>query len=208
MPEKENAELKRVITYFQLRHGFLNAFSVRTFTGFNTFKVDPNATTEQHAGDEHGSETHIKQEHQASALTKGKGTSNGKGKKQNRQAQLQAQLQRTPSPDAAQQQPGAGEDEDGYVSSASDVLPPSLMANYDESTGLLMGKPRTKVMYLLMKAKHRYATEQHDILSGQLRNARAQLEHEKFEKESALNEVLYRMLGCAIISLLALLTIC
>lgn len=88
------------------------------------------------------------------------------------------------------------------------MLPPSLLVHYDESTGLVMGKPRTKAMYLLMKAKHRYAAEQHDILSGELRNARAQLEHEKLEKESALNEVLQRMLGCAIISFLALLTIC
>lgn len=59
-----------------------------------------------------------------------------------------------------------------------------------------MGKPKSKVMYLLMKAKYRYAMEQHENLSDQLKDVRAELDRLKTEKESALDELLRQMLGC------------
>lgn len=91
---------------------------------------------------------------------------------------------------------GGMEEEEGYMSSASDGLPASLMARFDSSTGLVMGKSKVKVMYLVMKAKHRFAAEQNDSLSEELRELRVELEREKVEKESALDELLQRTLGC------------
>jgi len=49
------------------------------------------------------------------------------------------------------------------------------------------------VMYLLMKAKHRYALEQHESLLEELRVARAEMKKEKEEKERALDEFLRGM---------------
>jgi hypothetical protein len=128
----------------------------------------------------------------ASSSAKVKGMSTGKGKKQTRQPQLQAHT----SPSSGIQQQGGGcEDEDSYMSSASDELPASLMGHRDSSTGLVMGKSKSKVMYLLMKAKLRYVMEQNDSLSEELRDLKVELESEKAEKESALDELLHRKTG-------------
>jgi hypothetical protein len=115
--------------------------------------------------------------------------------------QLQTHAAHTPSP-STQQQAGGIEDEDGYVSSASDGLPDSLMAHYDRSTGLVMGESKSRVMYLLMKAKHRYVMEQNDSLSEELRGLKIELEREKMEKDGALDELLHRTLGCVVLSVL------
>jgi hypothetical protein len=131
---------------------------------------------------------------QVASSAKGKGVSTGKGKKQTRQVQLQAH---TPT-SGPQQQGGEIEDEDGYMSSASDGLPASLMVHYDRSTGLVMGESKSKVMYLLMKAKHRYVMEQNDSLSDELRELKVELEREKVEKDGALDELLHRTLGCVL----------
>jgi len=158
--------------------------------GFNIFKVDPAKVTEQLMPDDQVTETSVAQ--LASSSSKGKGSSTGKGKKQIRQVQMQAQAVDTPTSGG---QGGGMEEEEGYMSSASDGLPASLMARLDSSTGLVMGKSKTKVMYLVMKAKHRYVTEQNDSLSDELRDLRVELEREKAEKESALDELLHRTLG-------------
>ena len=86
----------------------------------------------------------------------------------------------------------AGEEEEGYVSSSSDVLPPDLQALMDETTGLIMGKTPTKVMYLILKAKHRYAMEQNAALADEFKRVRRQLEKEKEEKEVTLDLVFNR----------------
>lgn len=51
-------------------------------------------------------------------------------------------------------------------------------------------------MYLCMKAKQRFALEEHSKLSEQLREAKNDLRKEKEEKEGALDLLLRRMLGC------------
>ena len=86
----------------------------------------------------------------------------------------------------------AGEEEEGYASSSSDVLPPDLQALMDETTGLIMGKTPTKVMYLILKAKHRYAMEQNAALADEFKRVRRQLEKEKEEKEVTLDLVFNR----------------
>jgi hypothetical protein len=109
--------------------------------------------------------------------------------------QLQQQAQHTPSPDV-QPPPGGDEEDEGYISPTSDLLPDYLRLHFDDSTGLMMGKTKSKVMYLLMKAKYRYAMEQRETLSEQLKDARAELDKEKLDKESALDELFRQMLGC------------
>lgn len=111
--------------------------------------------------------------------------------------QSQSQAAHTLTP-GTQQQGGGLEDEDGYISSASDGLPASLMGHYDRSTGLVMGESKSKVMYLLMKAKHRYVMEQNDSLSEELRDLKIELEREKVEKDGALDELLHRTIGCVV----------
>lgn len=111
--------------------------------------------------------------------------------------QLQEQAVHTPT-SGIQQESGGIEDEDGYMSSASEGLPASLMAHYDSSTGLVMGKSRSKAMYLIMKAKHGYLMEQNDTLSEELRELKLELERERVEKDGALGELLHRTLGCVV----------
>lgn len=145
--------------------------------GFNAFKVEPH-TPSEHVDNDSNHE-------------RNKTGANGWQRRQARTSQLQPQ--RTPSLD------GQGdEEEDGYTSSASDILPVHLQEKLDESTGLIMGHTPTKVMYLLMKAKHRYALQQHELLLEQLRVTKLEMRKEKGEKESALDDLLQRMLGCAI----------
>ncbi|KIM44562.1 hypothetical protein M413DRAFT_442530 [Hebeloma cylindrosporum] len=95
---------------------------------------------------------------------------NGKQRRQTRTSQLQPQP--TPSPDGQ-----VDEEEDGYTSSASDILPVHLQEKLDESTGLIMGHTPTK------------------ILLEQLRATKLEMRKDKEEKERALDELLQRMLG-------------
>lgn len=87
------------------------------------------------------------------------------------------------------------DDDEGYTSSSSDVLPAHLMSHYEPSTNLVLGRLPAMVMYLLMKAKHRYALEQHEQLLEELRVVRAELKREKEEKEGALDRVLRGVFG-------------
>ncbi|KAF9524245.1 hypothetical protein CPB83DRAFT_861685 [Crepidotus variabilis] len=158
--------------------------------GFTTFKVDP--ATGESIPDEPVTEISGKPEPALTATpTKGRGATNGRSRRSNKQAN------RAPSPDVQPSEAGkpAGEEDDGYMSSASDALPPSLMQHYDENTGLVMGKSTAKAMYLLTKAKLRYMIEQHNLLTEELKAARMELEREKVEKETALDDLLHRMLG-------------
>ncbi|KDR72931.1 hypothetical protein GALMADRAFT_158573 [Galerina marginata CBS 339.88] len=165
-------------------------------SAFTTFKVEPHTPSE--AG--------VVEEANHDYFNRGKTgpSTNGRQRRLPRASQLQLQPQHTPSPDdVAQGQaqagvPGGDEedpDADGYLSSASDVLPPKLQAQLDETTGLVLGRTPAKVMYLFMKAKERYAVQQHEELKEQLRVAKSEMMKEKEAKEGVLDELLGRMLG-------------
>jgi hypothetical protein len=99
-----------------------------------------------------------------------------------------------------QHRPGSADqhrhDEDeGYTSSTSDTLPAHLLPHYVPATNLVLGRTPSMVMYLLMKAKHRYALEQHESLLEELRVARAELKKEKEDKEGTLDDFLRSMFG-------------
>lgn len=147
---------------------------------FNIFKVEPHTSSE-----------HVDGAGNDGSHDKNKTGSNGRQRRQARTSQLQPQ--HTPSPDVQ-----GDEEEDGYTSSASDILPVHLQEKLDESTGLIMGYTPTKVMYLLMKAKHQYALQQHELLLEQLKATKLEMRKEKGEKEGALDDLLQRMLGCAL----------
>ena len=157
----------------------MTSSSLPNTTCSDTFKVDPHTSSEHvdGAGNDGNHE-------------KNKAGTNGRQRRHARTSQLQPQ--HTPSPDAQ-----GDEEEDGYTSSASDILPVHLQEKLDESTGLIMGYTPTKVMYLLMKAKHQYALQQHELLLEQLRATKLEMRREKGEKEGALDDLLQRMLGCA-----------
>ncbi|KAF9039608.1 hypothetical protein BDZ89DRAFT_981793 [Hymenopellis radicata] len=101
----------------------------------------------------------------------------------------------TRSPSPLRRQPH--EDDEGYNSSSStpDVIPQHLLHMYDPVSGKIQGRSQHQVMYLLMKAKYRYAQEQHDLLLEELRIAKAQLQREKEAKEIAVDRVLLGLYG-------------
>ncbi|KAJ7108839.1 hypothetical protein C8R43DRAFT_905262 [Mycena crocata] len=90
--------------------------------------------------------------------------------------------------------PRLPENEDDVMPSI-DSLPAHLRARYIAGDKQVMGRSPAMVMYLLMKAKHRYAETQHEQLQEELRVVRAQLEKEKEEKELALDSVLRGYFG-------------
>lgn len=139
-------------------------------TGFVAFKVDPHTPSEavDDAGDYFAPSA--------------KGRANGRSRRSGRGSLLQA-----PSPEE--------EEEEGYESTASDVLPPSLQPQFDETTGLVLGRTPAKVMYLLMKAKHRYVLDQQEQLQEQLQIMKNEAKKEGEIKEHVLDDLLQRMLG-------------
>ncbi|KAG6878595.1 hypothetical protein C0993_003050 [Termitomyces sp. T159_Od127] len=86
------------------------------------------------------------------------------------------------------------DDDDGYHS-GSDVLPEYLQNQYDPETKTIQGRSPAMVMYLLMKAKHRYALEQHETLLEELRLAKAELQEQRDHKDAALDQLLGAMFG-------------
>lgn len=71
------------------------------------------------------------------------------------------------------------------------------MERFEPSTNKILGRSPEMVMYLLMKAKHKYALQQHEFLLEELRGAKAELKKEKEEKETAVDHVLRGMFGYA-----------
>ncbi|EGN97436.1 hypothetical protein SERLA73DRAFT_184144 [Serpula lacrymans var. lacrymans S7.3] len=71
-----------------------------------------------------------------------------------------------------------------------DGLPPHLARATDPATGLIYGRSPDMIRYLVMKAKHRYALEQHAYLIEELRVWRAELKREKEAKEALFDDVL------------------
>ncbi|KAJ7581391.1 hypothetical protein C8J56DRAFT_1057379 [Mycena floridula] len=98
---------------------------------------------------------------------------------------------RSPSPPPR----AAGEDDEGYTSSSSESLPKHLAEHYEPTTNRILGRSPEMVMYLLMKAKHRYALEQHEYLLEELRVARAELKKQKEEKDITVDHVLRSLFG-------------
>ncbi|TFK63958.1 hypothetical protein BDN72DRAFT_963574 [Pluteus cervinus] len=87
------------------------------------------------------------------------------------------------------------DDDEGYTSSSSDNLPAHLKTHYDSSTNLVLGRSPSMVMYILMKAKHKYALEQHEQLLEELRVMRAELRREREKKETLLDSMLQKTFG-------------
>lgn len=92
-------------------------------------------------------------------------------------------------------EPHRHDEDEGYTSSTSDTLPAHLHQHYVPATNLVLGRTPSMVMYLLMKAKHKYALEQHESLLEELRVARAELKKEKDEKDATLDDFLRGMFG-------------
>ncbi|KAG6880173.1 hypothetical protein C0992_004625 [Termitomyces sp. T32_za158] len=86
------------------------------------------------------------------------------------------------------------DDDDGY-NSGSDVLPEYLQNQYDRETNTIQGRSPAMVMYLLMKAKHRYALEQHESLLEELGLAKAELQEQRDRKDATLDQLLGTMFG-------------
>ncbi|KAI0739642.1 hypothetical protein C8Q80DRAFT_1199898 [Daedaleopsis nitida] len=76
-----------------------------------------------------------------------------------------------------------------------DELPPHLLRQADQATGLIMGRSHTQVRYMLMKAKHRWVLEQHEALVEELRVLRHEEKCWKERKDALLDELLRRQFG-------------
>lgn len=154
-------------------------------SGINVLKVEPHTPVDSDV-ESNWSEIYAnigtKGVEAATAATAPASTSNGRQRRHTRGSQKHAAE--------------GGEDEEGYTSSSSDILPPSLQSHFDETTGLVLGRTPAKAMYLLMKAKQRFALEQNQELLEQLRVAKLEMKREKEEKETTLDSLLRRMLGC------------
>jgi len=76
-----------------------------------------------------------------------------------------------------------------------DPLPGYLIEAMDPQTGKIYGRSPAMVRYLIMKAKHRFALEQHENLLEELRVVRNEERRMRQEKEDALDDVLRSCLG-------------
>ncbi|KAK1222279.1 hypothetical protein PQX77_014912 [Marasmius sp. AFHP31] len=91
-------------------------------------------------------------------------------------------------------------DEDGVLHQPSadddaESIPPALMALYDPATKTILGRSKEMVMYILMKAKLRYAAEQQGYLLEELRASRADLRREQEDKERLVDRLLSQSFG-------------
>lgn len=75
-------------------------------------------------------------------------------------------------------------------------LPQYLQQQADPSTGKILGRSPEMCRYLVIKAKHRFALEQHTDLLEELRIVRNEERRIKEEKEGVLDLVLRSCLGC------------
>lgn len=82
------------------------------------------------------------------------------------------------------------EDED-----LEETLPEYLKNERDPETGKIHGRSPAMVQYLIMKAKHNYALEQHVHLLEELRVARGEERRAREQKEEVLDEVFRTLLG-------------
>ncbi|KAF9560434.1 hypothetical protein CPC08DRAFT_636598 [Agrocybe pediades] len=172
--------------------GSMAAASISANTsGFNKFRLEPKISLALVSGDRLNESGHEYLKAGGSSIA------NGRAKRAPKPSPLHGQ--HTPSlvdPDDDDAQ--ALEEDDGDESEM-DELPPSLMAHYDESTGLVMGRTPAKAMYLVMKAKSVHATKEREKLLEQLKVMQQEAERETKEKDNALDALLQRLLGCVFI---------
>jgi len=79
--------------------------------------------------------------------------------------------------------------------SSADTLPEYLAQKLDPKTGLVKGRTPAMVMYLLTKAKYRYALEKHNALMEELKETKQELKRSRDDKERVLNDVLRTCFG-------------
>jgi len=161
---------------------------------FNTFKVEPNPSFD--ISDD---------AHRMSSLTSSISIMDTRDRdsRPNTRAQMNGHRRRSSSSPNSPVPPGNPDEDEGYTSSSSsDALPPHLLPHYVEADNLVLGRSPSMVMYLLMKAKHRYALQQHEQLLEELRIVRAELKKEKDEKELALDRLLKGIFGADAMSLI------
>ena len=94
---------------------------------------------------------------------------------------------------SGQPRPGSPElegDDDG-----EDEIPQYLLMQAEPQTGLIMGRTPTMVKYLIMKAKHQYAVEQHEALVEELRVLRKEERLWKERKDALMDELLHVYFG-------------
>ncbi|KAH8105251.1 hypothetical protein BXZ70DRAFT_920065 [Cristinia sonorae] len=75
-------------------------------------------------------------------------------------------------------------------SDGEDDIPPHLAALQDPETGLIMGRTPSMVKYILWKAKHEYALQEHASLIEELRALRYEEKCWRERKDALLDEVL------------------
>ncbi|KAG1742435.1 hypothetical protein EDB19DRAFT_614332 [Suillus lakei] len=89
----------------------------------------------------------------------------------------------------------AREEDDDEDDGEDDGLPPHLQRLMDPRTGLIMGRTPALVMYIIQKAKMRYALDIHTALIEELRITRAQAKEEKVKKEAMLDDLIKTVFG-------------
>ncbi|KAF4596600.1 hypothetical protein EYR38_007987 [Pleurotus pulmonarius] len=78
--------------------------------------------------------------------------------------------------------------------SAFDLLPKHLKEQFDDTTGTIMGRTPYQVLYLLTKAKYKYARDQQEELVAELAKAEMEMSRMTEDKERLVDDVL-RALG-------------
>ncbi|KAJ3898451.1 hypothetical protein F5879DRAFT_980486 [Lentinula edodes] len=93
--------------------------------------------------------------------------------------------------EAAHRRPPVDEEEE----SALDVLPAHLKSQFDSSSRRVMGRSPEMVMYILTKAKHKYALQRQEALLAELTLASAELNRVRGEKDAMMDRVLHATFG-------------
>ena len=78
----------------------------------------------------------------------------------------------------------------------SEGIPLHLWELRDPQTGLIMGRSPAMVRYLIIKAKHKHALQEHECLIEELRAVRAEQNYWYEKKEGLLDEFLKANFGC------------
>ncbi|KIY44720.1 hypothetical protein FISHEDRAFT_77341 [Fistulina hepatica ATCC 64428] len=94
-----------------------------------------------------------------------------------------------------QDTPGEGDKHSDDESSELDRLPESLVPHYDPATDHVHGRSRAMAMYLVMKAKYRYAQQQNEILAQDLKRVRDELDREIEVKDEVFDKLLTTVFG-------------
>ncbi|KAF7301985.1 C2H2-type domain-containing protein [Mycena indigotica] len=109
----------------------------------------------------------------------------------------ESEPERPYSPKSPTTPPRLEEDnEDDDLRFSIENLPPHIRARVDPVDGQIDGQySAPKVMYLILKAKHRYALQHQEQLKSELNSIRDELRYYKSEKEIALNNLMRGYIG-------------